>query len=120
MNVFKSVHNNTTPGADAIPTDVFKRGSARLFSLMLKHTHLSQELMKVTLLPIRKCKMLSAADSQNYRPIALQRSASKLLETILQHRMKEFLCASHAQFGYKEKQGTEMTTFTHKETVKQP
>ena len=38
---------NKTPGAGAIPTEVFKRGSARIFRilakffrLMLKHTHL--------------------------------------------------------------------------------
>ena len=74
--------------------------------------------MKVTLLPILKCETLSAADSQNYRPFVLPTSASMLLQTILQHRMKEFLCTSHAQFGFKEKIGTEIVIFTLKETVK--
>ena len=81
---------NKTPSADAIPTKVFECCSARLFrklaqlfDMVLKHIHMPNELMRVTLVLIWKSKTLSAADSQKYRPFALTRSASKLLETDL-------------------------------------
>ena len=85
--------------------------------MMLEYTHLPRELMKVTLVPILKCKTISPSDSQSYRPIALPTSASKLLESILQQRMKDFLLTSHAQFGFKANHGTEMAIFAFKETV---
>ena len=111
--IAEKLNFNKTSGADAIPIDVFKRGSARLFRILaklfssiLKHTHLPKELMKVTFVPILKCKTLSAADIQICRQNALPTNASKLLETILQHGMKEYFCTSHAQFGFKVKHGT--------------
>ena len=77
---------NKSAGSDCIPAEVYRHGSvrllnvlAKLFSMMLKYTHLPRELMKVTLVPILKCKTISPSESQNYRPIALPTTASKLL-----------------------------------------
>ena len=76
---------NKSAGSDCIPAEVSRHGSvrllnvlAKLFSMVLKHTHLPRELMRVTLVPILKCKTMRPSDSPNYRPIALPTSASKL------------------------------------------
>ena len=73
--------------------------------------------MKVTLLPILKNRTQIAADNESYQRIVISKCATKLLKSILQHRMKEFFCTSHAETGVKERQRTEVEFFTHNETI---
>ena len=90
----------------------------RLFSFMVQYSFLPVQLMKVTLVPIIKNNTLGASVANNYRPITIPMSMSKLLETIIQHRLTPFMKTSDLQFGFKPDHGCNMAIFTLKELAK--
>ena len=83
---------------------------ARLFSLMFKYSFLPVQLMKFTLVPILKSKTLDASVANNYRPIAIPTSMSKLLEIIIQHCLAPFMKTFDLRFGFKPEHGCVIET----------
>ena len=121
----QKLYSNKSNGFDPIPAEVIKFSTftvaefiARLFSLMLKYSYPSVQLMKVTLMSIIKSKTLDESVANNYRQIAIPTSMSKLLEFIIQHRLAPFMKTSDLQFGFKPEHGCDIAIFTLTETVK--
>ena len=84
---------------------------------MFKKVFLSVQLKKVTLVPIIKNKTLDASVANDYRPIAIPTSMSKLLDFIIQHCLAPVMKTSGFQFGFKLEHGCDLAIFTFKETV---
>ena len=74
-------------GNDGIPSEVYKFASERLLTIMsiffsgcVLSGKLLSTLMHVVIIPRLKCKSKDPADVNNYRPIAIATSLSKVLE----------------------------------------
>jgi len=73
--------------------------------------------MDVQISPILKKKGLLITDSNNYRPIALATSCSKIFEHIILSKCDLSLSTDYYQYGYKKGHGTELAVFSLKQTV---
>ena len=74
--------------------------------------------MKTSLVPIIKSKTVDSSDKNNYRPIALVTTSSKLFEICILEILEMYLVTHDQQFGFKSKQATDMCIFTVKSIIK--
>lgn len=123
-DIVKSIKNGKAIGNDCIPGEVFKHASPRLLTVMaiflsacLLTKKLPARLMRVVVIPLLKCSSKDPSDLNNYRPIAIATSLSKVLEQVLLSRLNDYLRTADSQFGFKAQHGTEMAVFTLKQVV---
>ena len=112
-------------GLDDIPNEFFKysKNDVVIFvSLMcnsfLIHEFLPEPITDAKIIPLLKGKLLDVSSSDNYRPITISTSISKIFERILYLRIKDSIKCEDNQFGYKDQSATDMCIFTLKQTVK--
>lgn len=122
--IASSLANNKSSGLDGIPSEFFKYAPTFIYDWMsafingvLTHCHVPAALTDVLIRPVIKNRLKDPTDSANYRPIALSSSASKLIESVIYERAKEYLTTSANQFGFKRNHSTDMCIFALKETV---
>ena len=111
-------------GSDGIAAEHFKFAHPRiciylslLFTCFLIHGHLPANFMKSSIVPIVKNKAGDTSDKNNYRPIALVTSCSKLFELILLEMIDANLETRDNQFGFKTHHSTDLCIFTLKSIV---
>ena len=68
-------------------------------------------------IPIPKKSNGTAADSENYRGIALSSIFGKSLDNVILEKYYDRICTSELQFGFKRNSSTNMCTMVLKETV---
>ena len=90
---------------------------ARCLSSFLVHGYLPDTLMSVILVPIIKDKSGKINSKDNYRPIAIASTMSKLLEKLLLDRLSNYLVTSSHQFGFKPKHSMDACIYVLKETI---
>ena len=73
--------------------------------------------MSVILVPIVKNKCGNINSKDNYRPIALASTVSKLLEKIILYRIEHCLITNANQFGFKKGHGTDQCIYVLKEVI---
>jgi len=73
--------------------------------------------MEVQISPILKKRGLQDTNSNNYRPIALATTCSKIFEHVILAQFELNLCTGYYQYGYKKGHGTELAVFSSKQTV---
>ena len=73
--------------------------------------------MSVVLVPIIKDKSGKINSKDNYRPIAIASTLSKLLEKLLLERLSKYLWTSSHQFGFKPNHSTDACIYVLKEAV---
>ena len=95
----------------------FKSLLARCMTSFLVHGYLPDTLMSVILVPIIKDKSGKINSKDNYRPIAIASTMSKLLEKLLLERLNNYLVTSSHQFGFKSKHSTDACIYVLKETI---
>ena len=83
----------------------------------LVHGQLPNSLMSVVLVPIIKDKSGKINSKDNYRPIAIASTMSKLLEKLMVERLSNFLFTSSHQFGFKPKHSTDACIYVLKELI---
>ena len=105
-------------GYDSVSNEHFKYTNKKLhvfmsllYSSMLIHVFLLDAVTITIIAPIIKNK----ADDNNYRPIALATTASKLFESLMLSRVSTFLSTCVNQFGFKKHHSAEMVIFLLKE-----
>ena len=87
------------------------------FNTMLPHGHVSHSFLDTIIIPLVKDKKESLESGNNYRPITITSTLSKVLEMIIPERYKIKLESSPHQFGYKTKHGTELSIFVLKQVI---
>ena len=87
------------------------------FSGLLAHGILPDTMLSVLLVPVIKDKTCKASSLDNYRPIALASTLSKVLERILLSRLQEYVTTTENQFGFKSEHGTDLCVYALKEVV---
>jgi hypothetical protein len=120
----QKLKGGTSPGKDKISNEHIKYASSKivfficcLFNQMLIHGYVPSKLMDTLVVPIVKDKKGILTDKNNYRPIAITSTLSKLLESCLLTKYKLFLSTNSHQFGYKKGHSTDMSIFVLKETI---
>ncbi|XP_016519354.1 RNA-directed DNA polymerase from mobile element jockey-like [Poecilia formosa] len=119
-----TLKDNKACGMDNISTEHLKNASKKLCVLLsmcftgyLVHGLLPNSVLSVILVPIIKVKAGKISSLENYRPIALASSLSKVLERVLLNTLEEFVLTSDNQFGFKPKHGTDMCIFMLQEIL---
>ena len=95
----------------------YKSLLAKCLTSFLSHGFLPDSLMSVVLVPIIKDKSGKINSKDNYRPIAIASTLSKLLEKVLLERLSNYLWTSSHQFGFKPNHSTDACIYTLKEAV---
>ena len=72
------------------------------------HEFLPEAVTDAKIMPLLKGKLLDFAVSDNYRPITVSTSFSKIFESIIYNRIQNELHTEDNQFGYKNKISTYM------------
>ena len=81
------------------------------------HCVLPESIMYVVLIPIIKDKKAKISSIDNYRPVAIARVVSKVVERILLDRLSEYLDTMSNQFDFKPKLGTDMCIYSLKDMI---
>ncbi|XP_027883670.1 uncharacterized protein LOC114150994 [Xiphophorus couchianus] len=123
-HIIMTLKDNKACGMDNISTEHLKNASKKLCALLsmcftgcLVHGLLPKSMLSVILVPTIKDKAGKISSLENYRPIALASSLSKVFERVLLNRLEEFLLTSDNQFGFKPKHGTDMCIFVLQEIL---
>ena len=88
-----------------------------LFSLFLFHGVIPDNCLASVIIPIVKDKNKDLQDVNNYRPIAVESTISKLFKRFILHQINPFLQTAHNQFGFKEQHSSDMSVFLLKQTI---
>jgi len=97
-------------------TDLFEHIALFLNSVLI-HGTLPENFVYSTIVPIPKGRNVNAADSNNFRGIALSSVYGKLLYNIVLFQFGDELQTSQLQFGFKAKSSTNLCTFVLKEAL---
>jgi len=97
-------------------TDLFEH-IALLLNSVLIHGTLLENFVYSTIVPMPKGRNVNAADSNNFRGIALSSVYGKLLYNIVLFQFGDELQTSQLQFGFKAKSITNLCTFVLKEAL---
>ena len=73
--------------------------------------------MKVIIIPLLKSKLKDPSSSDNYRPIAIATSFSKIIESLIHKRIDGFLSTADNQFGFRKHHSTDLCIFVLKDVV---
>ena len=124
FEVIKSLDSNKSCDLEGIYAEHLKFASKRLiyllslcFTGLFVHGILPNSLMSVILVPIVKNKCGNINSKDNYRPIALASTVSKLLEKIILNRIEHCLITNANQFGFKKGHGTDQCIYVLKEVI---
>ena len=116
--------SNKNDGGEGVSTNHFKFACVELavhvsclFSSILVHGTIPDDLLKCTAIPIPKRKNANVTESSNYRGISLSSIFAKLFDSIVLTRYSEHLESCELQFGFKRKRSTAMCSMIMKETV---
>ena len=122
--VIKGLKRGKSVGPDNVAAEALMHSNIRLpyllgvcFSAILIHGYLPQGLMDTKIIPLVKNKCGKLSDKNNYRPVAISNSLSKVFELILLDRCEEYLWTSGNQFGFKADHSTEMCIYALHEFI---
>ena len=122
--VIKGLKRGKAVGPDNVAAEALMHSNNRLhyllgvcFSAMLIHGYMPQGLMDSKIIPLVKNKCGKLSDKNNYRPVAISNSLSKVYELILLDRCEEYLWTSGNQFGFKADHSTEMCIYAVHEFI---
>ena len=124
QNAIKKLKLGKSSGHDGLSAGHFKFADRSmcfylsiLFTSIISHGYIPDNFMKTVLLPIIKSKTGDIHDVNNYRPISLVTSCSKLFELILLDIIDMYIQTTENQFGFKSKHATDMCIFTIKNII---
>ena len=85
---------------------------------IMMHGFIRSVMLDTTLTPIVKVKTGDVTDKNNYRPIAVATSMSKVMELLVPvlSNTECFLNTSDNQFGFKKNHGTDMCIHAFRQT----
>uniref|UniRef100_A0A8D9F872 Craniofacial development protein 2 n=1 Tax=Cacopsylla melanoneura TaxID=428564 RepID=A0A8D9F872_9HEMI len=113
VKAIKNLKNNKAPGSDNIPSELLKSGNGflvealtKLLNQVWKEEKVPREWTEAIIIPIHKKgdKLIC----ENYRGITLLSTAYKILTTIINNRIKEFIedKIGEYQCGFRTARGT--------------
>lgn len=120
----KSLKRGKSSGVDGLAAEhlIFSHETLHvhlsiLFTSFCSHGYLPNDFMKSAIVPILKDKSGDSSDVNNYRPIALVTSCSKLFEIVIGTVIGNNLLTCDNQFGFKREHSTDLCIFTVKNVI---
>ena len=106
-------------GLDNIPNALYRHSPfymlyfiSSMCNIFMIHEYIPEEITNAKIVPLLKGKLLDFSRSENYRPITISTSFSKVIEHVIYNRIKSKLKCIDNQFGYKPKTSTDMCIFS--------
>ena len=122
--IVSTLKDGKANGLDDIPNALYRHSPfqilyflASMCNSIMIHEYIPEEATNAKIMPLLKGKLLDISRSENYRPITISTSFSKIIEHIIYTRMNQQLKCNYNQFGYKPKTSTEMCILSLKETI---
>jgi len=113
-----------SPGPNELAMEYFIHGGLKLHvhlsllvTLFLRHSYVPCAFMKSVILPHVKNKSGNTTDPDNYRAIAVSNAETKIVESVLLHKVSSISECDKYQFGFKKGHSTVMCTDVLKKTV---
>ena len=106
MELIREISNGNAAGMDGLSGESLKYANHILsvllsicFIYMFNHCYFPIGMLNSVIVPLGKNKNGDLSDRNNYRPIALSSTVSKVFENIILNRLEEYLWTSVNQFG---------------------
>ena len=139
LNLLQCLTNDKTTGMDGLSDESLKFTDSILalllsicFTCMFTHSYLPVSMLDRRLrntkifrrrrldsvvVPLVKNKNGDPLDKNNYRPIALSSTISKVFEKVILHGLEEYLWISDNQFGFKSGHSTDLYLYVLTEFI---
>ena len=98
LDLLQGLTNDKVTGMDGLSGEILKFADPILalllsicFTCMLKHSYLPVSMLDFVVVPLVKNKNGDLSDKNNYKPIALSSTISKVFENVILHRLEEYL-----------------------------
>ena len=124
QEAINKLDNEKSCGKDSIYAENLKYAShsvlpmlAMCYTSFIVHGFIPESMIAVELVPVVKNKSAGVCNKNNYRPIALASTMSKVLEYIIFSRLEIYLSTTANQFGFKKKHSTDMAIYCLKESI---
>ena len=109
LQIVRGLKSKKAVGNDEVTSEVYKFASEHLLTIIsiflsgcMLSGKLPSTLMHIVIIPLLKCKSKQRADVNNYRPIAIATTLSKVLEQALLSRLARYLWTADSEFGFKQ------------------
>ena len=119
-----SLKNGKSSGVDQLFAEHVKNADKRvtvllslLFNACLIHGFLPAGLMETVIVPIIKNARENISSKDNYRPIALTNTLSKIIEKLILALCGSLLQTTENQFGFKSNSSTDLCVFSVKQVI---
>jgi hypothetical protein len=120
----KRLKKGTSAGSDNLTSEHFIHAHdnvcvllSLLFNSMLCHNYIPLKFMDTVIIPILKDSKGDITDCNNYRPIAITCTMSKILESVILLKYHDYLFSTDNQFGFKPNHSTDYCIFILKEVI---
>ena len=87
------------------------------FTCMFTHCYMPSSMIKSIIVPLVKNKCGNLADKNNYRPIALFSTSSKVFEHVILFRLEDYPWTNDNQFGFKRSHSTNLCVYSLTEFI---
>ena len=87
------------------------------FTCMFKHCYFPSSMLDSVIVPLVTNRNGDLSDKNNYRPIALSSTISKVFENVILYRLEEYLWTADNQFGFKAGHSTDLCVYALTEFI---
>ena len=115
IDLLQGLTNDKATCMDGLSGEILKFADSILALLlsiyctcMLKHFYLPVSMLDSVVMPLVKNKNGDLSDENNYKPMALSSTISKVFENVVLHKLDEYLWTTDNQFGFKSGHSTDL------------
>ena len=124
LDLLRGQPNDKATGMDGLSGESLKFADPILavllsicFTCMFKHCYLPSSMLDSVIVPLVKNRNGDLSDKNNYRPIALSSTISKVFENVILYRLEEYLWTTDNQFGFKAGHSTDLCVYALTEFI---
>ena len=124
LDLLRGQPNDKATGMDGLSGESLKFADPLLavllsicFTCMFKHCYLPSSMLDSVIVPLVKNRNGNLSDKNNYRPIALSSTISKVFENVILYRLEEYLWTTDNQFGFKAGHSTDLCVYALTEFI---
>ena len=124
LDLLRGQSNDKATGKDGLSGESLKFADPILalllsicFTCMFKYCYLPSNMLDSVIVPLVKNRNGDLSDKNNYRPIALSSTISKVFENVILYRLEEYLWTTDNQFGFKAGHSTDLCVYALTEFI---
>ena len=124
LDLLRGQSNDKATGMDGLSGESLKFADPILavllsicFTCMFKHCYLPSSMLDSVIVPLVNNRNGDLSNKNNYRPIALSSTISKVFESVILYRLEEYLWTTDNQFGFKTGHSTDLCVYALTEFI---